>query len=1091
MSAVGSRGLAVSASNRRLLAAARERLEAAPPGRGVWVVAATRGAARDLLADLARAGDGLLGARGATLAELAAELAVPELARRGLAPVSALGAEALAARSAAAALDAGELAYFDEVASLPGFAAALARTLGELSLWEIAAEELEGAGAPGRDLARLRARRQESLERWGLADRARLLELAAAALDGGGGAPAPPPLLFLDAPLATPAEERFCARLVASSSWAHALCLAPDEGAVAAWRRCLAALPLDLDAATPGDASRLERVRRHLFDPAEQTPAESDDGSVTFLAAPGEGRECVEVARRIRALAARGRPFDSMAVLLRDPLSYLPVVEEALQRADLPAWHSSGVIRPDPAGRAFLALLTCAAENLSASRFAEYLSLGQVPPLAEAGAPPTAEPEYVPADDPQLSFKFVAEGEPGADAEEPRETDAEPAPAGSLAAPFQWERLLVDAAVVGGRDRWARRLEGLEAELLRRARHVAEEDDTRRRQLLDQVERIRHLKRFALPLIEDLADLPARAEWGVWLTRLERLAARSLRQPERVLSLLAELAPMSELGPVGLDEVRRTLSARLTELRGAPPGSRHGRVFVGTVAEARGREFEVVFLPGLAEGSFPRRAGEDPLLLDHRRVRLPGPPPTRTERAAEERLLLRIAAAAAAERLVVSYPSLDPRLGRPRVPSFYALDLLRAAEGELPDLAALERRAVTASASVLGFPAARDPEQAIDDAEFDLSVLEPLLRSPGEAPRGSARYLLEVSAPLHRSLRARAERWRRRFYPSDGLVEPQAEAARLLREEHPRRRAYSPTALQAYAACPYRFLLHGVHRLRPRETPSPLERLDPLTRGSLFHEAQFDLLSRLREDGLLPVTRDNRDEVLAAAAEVLDVAARRFEEELAPAIPRVWKVEMDDLRIDFRGWIDQMAAEGEGWRPVRFEWSFGLPPAEGRDAGSREEPAVILDGYRVRGAVDLIEEREGRLRVTDHKTGRARPERSLAVGGGEVLQPLLYALAAEALLEQPVEEGRLSYCTRRGGYHVIPVALGEYQKLQVEQVLAIVGEAVEEGFLPAAPREGACAFCDYRPVCGPLEERRVARKPRRPLARLEELRRLD
>ena len=36
--------------------------------------------------------------------------------------------------------------------------------------------------------------------------------------------------------------------------------------------------------------------------------------------------------------------------------------------------RSSGVIRPDSAGRSFLALLHCSEEGLTASRFGEYLS---------------------------------------------------------------------------------------------------------------------------------------------------------------------------------------------------------------------------------------------------------------------------------------------------------------------------------------------------------------------------------------------------------------------------------------------------------------------------------------------------------------------------------------------------------------------------------------------------------------------------------------------------------------------------------------------------------------------------------------------
>ena len=48
---------------------------------------------------------------------------------------------------------------------------------------------------------------------------------------------------------------------------------------------------------------------------------------------------------------------------------------------------------PDPSGRAFCAsLLRCAAEGLAARRFAEYLSLGQVPDATSAGTPPEAAP---------------------------------------------------------------------------------------------------------------------------------------------------------------------------------------------------------------------------------------------------------------------------------------------------------------------------------------------------------------------------------------------------------------------------------------------------------------------------------------------------------------------------------------------------------------------------------------------------------------------------------------------------------------------------------------------------------------------------
>ena len=43
--------------------------------------------------------------------------------------------------------------------------------------------------------------------------------------------------------------------------------------------------------------------------------------------------------------------------------------------------------------------------------------------------------------------------------------------------------------------------------------------------------------------------------------------------------------------------------------------------------------------------------------------------------------------------------------GRPRVPSFYTLELMRAAEGRLPGFAELARRAACEQASRLGWPA--------------------------------------------------------------------------------------------------------------------------------------------------------------------------------------------------------------------------------------------------------------------------------------------------------------------------------------------------------------------------------------------------
>jgi hypothetical protein len=101
--------------------------------------------------------------------------------------------------------------------------------------------------------------------------------------------------------------------------------------------------------------------------------------------------------------AERGVRFDRIAILLRSPQQYLGLLEHACTRGGVPVYFDRGTRRPDPAGRAFLALLACASEGLSAKRFAEYLSLAQVPAADEAmtDAPftPSGDKRCIPADD--------------------------------------------------------------------------------------------------------------------------------------------------------------------------------------------------------------------------------------------------------------------------------------------------------------------------------------------------------------------------------------------------------------------------------------------------------------------------------------------------------------------------------------------------------------------------------------------------------------------------------------------------------------------------------------------------------------------
>ena len=125
------------------------------------------------------------------------------------------------------------------------------------------------------------------------------------------------------------------------------------------------------------------------------------------------------------------------------------------------------------------------------------------------------------------------------------------------------------------------------------------------------------------------------------------------------------------------------------------------------------------------------------------------------------------------------------------------------------------------------------------------------------------------------------------------------------------------------------------------------------------------------------------------------------------------------------------------------------------------------------------------LRVTDHKTGR-KPDRieKVIIGGGAVLQPVLYAMAVEAALGRPVTTAACSTARRPAASTSIRFRSTRRRAPPGSRCCRSSIAPIETGFLAATPTEEACGRCDFRPVCGPDVFRRVAAKPQDRLADL-------
>ena len=313
--------IVTSTSAAARLAEARRFLQSQPSSAEVVIVGASRGAADDLARRLAAERGATFGITRFSLTELAARAAAVHLAGVRRTPATNTGAEAAAARAVFGAVAAGEVEYFGPVARTPGFPKALARTVHELRLAGVSVADLVDRNRAARDVGHLLERIEEQLRQASTTDRAELFRLAARACDDGQVRWAALPVVLLDVPLDSNAERAFAGALVRRSPAVLATVPEGDATALEALRSFGPPDAIEIADDPAGQETDLANLRRFVFT-ADRPAPRRRAGDVSLFSAPGEGREAVEIVRRALDEAARGVPFDEMAVFLRTPRQY-------------------------------------------------------------------------------------------------------------------------------------------------------------------------------------------------------------------------------------------------------------------------------------------------------------------------------------------------------------------------------------------------------------------------------------------------------------------------------------------------------------------------------------------------------------------------------------------------------------------------------------------------------------------------------------------------------------------------------------------------------------------------------------------------
>jgi hypothetical protein len=738
-----------------------------------------------------------------------------------------------------------------------------------------------------------------------------------------------------------------------------------------------------------------------------------------LMNASDEEQEIREIARKILSLAeTEDMRFGDVALVLPSAEAYVPLAREIFGEAGIPCYlRADSSAGRSPAVKGALALVRMLGASMERRDLVEFLVSA---PLA------------------------------------PSEACAESVDRFSL-----WVRKSAEAGIAGERT-WT----GESAALVERLRSNPKPDEEDREALAAAIE----VDGLLAGIARARETVRGLASWRDIALAVSGLVEELFPESDDRRAAQGEIESLAALDATGSPASFEAF-ARIAEDALSGSGRISGRlggegVNVLTLAQARGLAFRAVFIPGLAERSFPTVIRQDPFLNDAERralnacsrgaLRLS----EKLERLSEEALLFALARGSAREQLVMSYPRFEEGTGKERIPSSF----LRFVDGCSID--GCPGEGIACERVPRGGAPARGAA-LLSEHELDFENASAFLADAGHLPD---------NVFFSRGARLVRERYgTRRFTPYDGVFSS-AQAVRELRrmlEEGGMR--FSPTSLETYAGCPFNYLLTRVLGIAALDEPERLLSITPMQRGDFVHTILARVFGALRAKGLLPIGN-------ASMRDVLDVAERvtgQFLEEVPKTepvgLPVFWEMEKRVIRESIRLFLEEESLEKDEFIPAHFERWFGgdRDPVEfACEAGGR----VV----RFRGRIDRLDTAPGgRYRVVDYKTGRlSGADQDMAKGSA--LQLPIYLLAAGRILGLDVRSGEARYrhVGTGGGKSAVVFSGGGWDESSLEfaTIIGVITSGIERGIFFAPADELRCGYCDVRLACPTSMSRRFAVK---------------
>ncbi|MDH5677231.1 MAG: exodeoxyribonuclease V subunit gamma [Nitrospinota bacterium] len=744
-------------------------------------------------------------------------------------------------------------------------------------------------------------------------------------------------------------------------------------------------IEFDLDPEGP-----LADVKNRIFEMDPERQAENPQESpVAIIAGSSRYREMEEVGHALLSLKReKGYAWRDFIIVMRDIRPYAAIVEDVFRRYRIPFAMVKGVpLTQAPLAKAALSIFVAVDSGYAREDVLWIISSSYF-----------------------MKFEKL-------DADEAR-------------------RLYIGAGLISGPpSEWKSRMKAAIDRLEQKERPPAMEIASVTVELLEKLER---LKTSGAPM-EFMDRYTSLLRWlglGIPAWTNEPADSHHLFRDSHSLSLLMDIIDEAAEdtksigqagGRVGYGRMRDILVKSLDSSSLPEPGSADmNRAQILNVFDAVGVGAKVVFICGLHEGEFPQGGRAGAILTDmekerfnklHFQALIARIPELRKGRKVfdspsdkwmEESLLFFQAIRAAEERLYLSY-SIQELDGSPLMRSLFVDDML---DTLFPAMEMGERENKITKGPSLAI--ARPPDQLDDPEEARMKLLRDLFAEQGEPGELEERVAAVAgdAGEWNRFLRlvslSSMERGRDSYFAamdkeqkailggvySGALIA----AAPLVRQIVVVRREgrYSPTALEAYGQCPYRYFAGRILGLDPEKTPDL--QLEASETGSMVHQILENFYHHLIERKKLPITNTASERTILHK-EAEKVFANWRKDGMLPE-EAVWAPEMERIMAMLNRWLEAEAWDQgkSGFTPAAVELAFEF---SWRKKTAHEPFMLMVECGGVRyftGSIDRLDvnQKDAAIRIVDYKlganAGKYKEMLKPANMGKRSFQPPIYAL---------------------------------------------------------------------------------------------------